>query len=150
MMTTLYETLPQLEAYHATLTAIAVLLLAVLIQSVLQAPLAFAKGEQAPGAPLKGDHSIFSFRVVRTFLNSIENLPIFLGTAALAIIAGVPPLWVNWLVCLHVGFRLVFWAVYYSGVGKVAGGPRTITFVGAWLVNLILAGMTLYGILTIG
>lgn len=146
-MTNIYDSAPYLAAYHVALTAIGVLILAVLIQSVLQAPLAFAKEQQAPGAPLKGSHKDFSFRVVRTFLNSIENLPMILGATVLAILMGVRPTWVNGLIVLHVFFRLTFWGVYYSGVGKVAGGPRTLSFIGGWFTNLILMGMTLYAAL---
>lgn len=147
-MSDIHEILPSLAAYHASLTALAILLVSVLIQSVLLAPLAFVKGEQAPGMPLKGDHKDFSFRVIRTHGNSVENLPIIIGTLALAIVAGVSPEWTNWLVGLHVMFRFLFWAIYYAGTGIVAGGPRTLSFVGGWLTNMILAGMTVYSLIT--
>ncbi|MDG2004841.1 MAG: MAPEG family protein [Novosphingobium sp.] len=143
-MDNLFEALPSLASYHPALLALALLSLAVLIQGVLTAPLAFARGDEEPGMPLKGDHAKFSFRVIRTYANSVENFPAFIATLFLAIIVGVDPTWVNWLAGLHVGFRLLFWVVYFAGIGKVAGGPRTMSYVGGWLTNTVLAGMTVY------
>ena len=102
---------------------------------------------ELPGIPLKGDHTKLSFRVLRTYANSTENFSVFVATLLLAIIAGVSPWIVNWLAGLHVAFRLVFWAVYYSGVGKVGGGVRTIVYVLGWLTNMVLAVIMIYTLL---
>lgn len=145
-MTSIFQTLPQLAQYHLTLSLLAALILLVLMQGFLLAPLAFIKEEQSPGMPLKGDPSLFSFRVIRTYQNSTESLPLILGAAFLAIIAGVSPGWVNWLVGIHFLARIAFWVAYYSGVGKHAGGIRTLTFVIGLVSNIVLAGMTLFTI----
>lgn len=147
-MTSIFEALPFLAAYQPSLIAIAILSMAILIQGLLTAPFAFAPGDEEPGMPLKGTHADFSFRVIRTYANSVENLPVFVATCLIAIIAGVDPIWVNWLVGLHVAARILFWIVYYSGVGKVAGGPRTIGFLGGWITNAILVGMALFVLIT--
>lgn len=141
------EALPQLAAYHTTFIALTVLCLIVLIQSFLAGILGLAGGEETAGMPLKGDHSKFSFRTLRTYANSTENFSVMVATVLLAIIAGVSPVIVNWLVALHVFFRLVFWAVYYSGIGKVNGGTRTIVYVAGFLMNVLLAAITTYTIL---
>ncbi len=133
-------------AYEPAILAFAVLCLAVLLQAFALAPLAFSSEEQAPGMPIRGDHNLFSFRVIRTHANSVENLPIFGFALLLAILAGVGSATVNWLTGIHVVSRLAFWAVYYIGVGKVAGGPRTIAFVGGALSNLILIGTAIYAL----
>ncbi len=135
-----------LLAYEPALIAFAVLCLAVLLQALLSAPFAFLKEEQAPGMPLRGDHTLLSFRVLRTHLNSVENLPVFGFSLLVAIAAGVGPGPVNWIVAIHVTSRLAFWGVYYAGVGAVAGGPRTITFIGGALSNLVLICMALYAL----
>lgn len=145
-MNSLIEAMPYLDAYQCALLALAILCLAVLIQGVLTAPLAFAKEEETPGIPLQGSHDQLSFRVVRTYQNSVENLPAFVAVLFLAIIAGVDATWVNWLAGIHVAARLLFWTAYYSGTGKIAGGPRTMTYVLGWLTNTILAGMVLYAL----
>ncbi len=138
--------MPFLVAYQPALLALAILALTVLIQSFLAGPLAFLSGKQGPGMPLNGDHGDFSFRVLRTYLNSTENLPAFAATVIVAVLIGVNADWVNWLAGLHLGFRMIFWAVYYSGIGKVAGGPRTLSYVGGWSINAILAAMTIHAL----
>ena len=138
-MATLNSTL-SLAAYQPALFAFSILCLAVLVQALLTAPLAFLRNEQAPGAPLNGDHGLLSFRVLRTHANSVESLPVFGFPLLLAVLVGVSVPIVNWLAGIHVASRLAFWAIYYSGVGKVAGGPRTIAFVGGALSNLVLVG----------
>lgn len=146
-MDSLISSLPQLTAYQPALTALAVLCLAVLIQNFLTAPLAYIKNEQTPGLPLRGDHTLLSVRAVRTYENSAESLPAFGLVLLLAILIGVNTTLVNWLAIIHVGFRLAFWAVYYSGIGKVAGGPRTFCFVGGLVANIVLAIAAIYFVL---
>ena len=138
-MTSLFEVLPYLVPYKPALLAFAILCLTVPLQGFLSAPLSFAGNEQVPGMPLKGDHSNLSFRALRTYANATENLPGFGFALLLAIVAGASAGLVNWLAVIHVGFRLTFWAVYYSGIGKPAGGPRTLVYVGALLTNIALA-----------
>lgn len=136
----LTQTWPALSAYSTALAALMVLVLAVLIQALFAGVIGLSKaGGELPGVPLQGDHRSLNFRVLRTYANSTENLPAFAVALLLAVLAGASPKWVNLLAALHVGFRLAFWGIYYSGVGKVAGGPRTISYVLGWMINLILA-----------
>ena len=147
-MNSLIEAVPQLAPYQPSLLVLALLCVTVIIQNFMTAPLAFLKEEQAPGAPLKGGHALLSFRVMRTHSNSAENLPVFGFALILAIAVGVSPSLVNWLAAIHLAFRLAFWAVYYSGIGKVAGGPRTLCFVGSIVPNVVLAVMATYSLIT--
>lgn len=147
-MQSLVETLPQLAAYHPALVALTILCLAILVQSFLAGVLGLAGGEETAGLPLRGNHEKFSFRTLRTYGNSTENLPAFATTLLLAIIAGVSAALVNWLAILHVVFRLVYWAVYYKGVGKVGGGVRTIVYVLGLIANFLLAALTAYALIT--
>lgn len=146
-MQSLVETLPQLAAYHPSLLALTILCLAVLVQSFLAGVLGLAGGEETAGLPLRGNHEKFSFRTLRTYGNSTENLPAFATTLILAILAGVGAVLVNWLAILHVAFRMVYWAVYYKGIGKVGGGVRTIVYVLGLITNIILAVLTAYALL---
>lgn len=142
-MSPAFDGLLKIDLYSPALLALTLLCAAVLIQNFLTGPLAFLKEEQAPGMPLRGGHTQLSFRVLRTYSNSVESLPTFGFALLLAILVGVAPAPVNWLAGIHVAFRLAFWAVYYSGIGKVAGGPRTLCFVGGSLTNLALVVITL-------
>lgn len=136
--------IPLVTLYQPSLMALTLLCLSVMLQALLTPPLAFIKGEQAPGMPLVGDHASFSFRVLRTHANSVESLPAFGLILILAIVIGAHPTAVNWLVVLHLIFRLLFWAVYYSGVGRAAGGIRTLAFVGALFTSMGLVFAVLY------
>lgn len=139
--------MPQVVAYQMALSALALLCVMVLAQSFLAGALGLGRSDEVPGRPLKGDHKDFSFRVLRTYGNSTENFSVFFATTLLAVLSGVSPVWVNWLVALHVLFRMIYWAVYYGGIGKSAAGARTITYVMGWLVNAVLAVMTAYVII---
>jgi len=118
-----------------------------LIQNFLTAPLAFIQEEQQPGMPLRFDHGKLSFRVLRTYCNTVESMPAFGFALLLAIVAGVSASWVNGLALLYLASRLAFWAVYYSGIGKVAGGPRTLAFVVGLAANAVLVIMALWALL---
>jgi len=134
--------------YLPAIIALSILCFSVLLQSLLTAPLAFLKEEQIPGMPLNGDHKLLSFRVQRTYSKSVETLPAFSVSLIIAILIGVSSIIVNWAGVIHVLFRLAFWGVYYSGKGKVAGGSRTLCFVGGLLSNLILSGACLLHLVT--
>ena len=82
-------------------------------------------------------------------LNSVESLAPFGFCLVVAILIGVKPALVNWLAAIHLGFRILFWVVYYSGVGKVAGGVRTLCFVGGLSSNIVLAFASIYQFVSI-
>lgn len=129
--------------YHVALMSLAVLCFAILIQAILTAVFAFSKkGGQQPGR-LTGTPDDFSFRVLRTYSNSAENLPIFAVLVLLAILAGVSAAVLNWLAAIHVVLRLMFWAVYYSKVGAKTPGLRSPIYALSWLVMIILAVMVI-------
>lgn len=146
-MTSLFEVVPYLSAYHTSFLVLAGLSLITLIQNFATAPLAYVKEEQVPGMPVRFDHSKLSFRVIRTYSNSAESFPAFGWALFVAIVAGGSPTLVNWLAGVYFAFRLVFWALYYSGVGKLAGGPRTLAFVGGLLANFGLACLAIWNLL---
>ena len=75
-----------LEAYVSAYWGILIALLTLLVQGIVAAG---SKASQAGAIPGKIDeslsHSSFVFRSNRTFMNSLENFPAFLGTSFLAI-----------------------------------------------------------------
>lgn len=142
-MDSLTDLINGFDQYRPALIALTVLCLAVLVQSFLAGILGFKDGVEVPGIPLKGNHQDFTFRALRTYGNSVENLPAFAIVVVLAVIVGASPGLVNWLAGIHVAIRLAYWGIYYSGIGKVAGGPRTGVYVLGWLVNLVLAVVVL-------
>ncbi|MET1413093.1 MAPEG family protein [Roseibium sp. HPY-6] len=138
-MENLFEAIPYINAYKPAFLVLGLLSLVVLVQSFLTAPLAFAKEEQTPGMPLKFDHSRLSFRAVRTYQNSAESFPAFVAACLVAIVAGASPFAINAAAGVYLLARLLFWGFYYSGFGRVAGGPRTMAFVVCLLANIVIA-----------
>lgn len=147
-MNSLFDALPYLASYQFSFLVLAVLSMTTLIQNLMIAPLAFASKEQVPGMPLALDHTKFSFRVLRTYSNSVETFPAFGSALLVAVVAGSSPLLVNWLAGIYFAFRMLFWGIYYSGFGIVTGGPRSLAFVGGLLTNIVLAGAAIWALMT--
>lgn len=146
-MPSLFDALPYLAPYQPSFLVLGLLALSVLIQSFASAPLAFLNEEQIPGMPLRHDHSKLSFRALRAYGNAAENFPAFGWALLVAIAAGASAGLVNWLAFIYLGVRIGYAAVYYSGIGKAAGGPRTMFYVGSLLTNIALAGIAIYTLL---
>ncbi len=146
-MTTLFDALPYLEAYRPAFIVLALLSLITLIQNFLTAPLAFVKEEQVPGMPLRFDHSKLSFRALRTYQNSAESLPAFVAALLVSVIAGSAAMVINIAAGVYLAARVAFWAFYYIGFGKIAGGPRTLSFVVCLLANIVIAVAALIALL---
>lgn len=136
-----------LATYQTALMLSALLIVAVHAQSFLSAMYKIVLGKQAPGVPAAGDYTDKTFRIYRSHMNSVENLSMFLGALAIAIVAGVSPTLVNWCVIIHVIARLAFWAIYYTGIGALAGGIRTIVFVTGFMASLVLGIAALFAIM---
>lgn len=146
MMTTIFDAVPYLDAYRISFLVLAGLALITLIQNFATAPLAFLNQEQVPGMPVQFDHSKLSFRALRTYSNSAETFPAFGWALLMAILAGAAPMLVNVLAIGYFIARMVFWGIYYAGIGKPAGGPRTMAFVAGLLCNIALAGLAVWSL----
>ena len=136
-----------LTTYQTAIALAALLVIAVHLQSFLSAMFKIVLGKQAPGVAAAGDYSDRTFRIYRTHMNSLENLSMFLGALIFAMIAGVSAGLVTWLVIIHVVARLAFWAVYYTGLGALAGGLRTIVFVTGFMASMVLAIAALFAVM---
>jgi len=148
-MPSLFEAIPYLSDYKPAFAVLAILCLIILIQNVMTAVFAFASGDQVPGLNTRFDHTKFSFRILRTYYNSVENFPAFGWALLVAVIAGVAPVSVNWLAITHLAFRLAFWGVYYGGIGKVGGGLRSFCYIGGLIANFSLVILTLVRLIDI-
>lgn len=133
--------------YQHAILALTILTLIVLIQSFLGAYFGFVKGKDTPGAPPQGGHESIGFRALRCYQNGVENLPAFAVALLVAIIAGADASLVNMLAIGHVVLRIAYAGIYYTGFGKPAGGPRSLTYVLGWLVNVVLVIVALLALL---
>ncbi|GFE51641.1 hypothetical protein So717_33940 [Roseobacter cerasinus] len=146
-MDTIFDAVPYFAAYRVSFLTLAGLALITLIQSFATAPLAFVNEEQVPGMPVRFDHGKLSFRALRTYSNSAETFPAFGWALLMAIMSGASPMLVNWLAGGYFASRIAFWVIYYAGIGKPAGGPRTMAFVAGLLCNIGLAATAIWSLL---
>jgi uncharacterized MAPEG superfamily protein len=127
------------ESYFLALWGIFTILLTVLLQSLVAAG---TKASQPGAIPGKMDdslsHSSFVFRSNRTLMNSLENLPVMLGTAFLAIFASVDVTWTGILVWAYALARILHMALYYGIATEKNPSPRSYFFLLGVVANIAL------------
>lgn len=103
-----------------------------------------AKSRQPGAVPGKIDldlsHDSFVFRTHRTFMNSLENMPLMLGTFFLAVFAGVNPTLTASCVWLFFLARVVHTVLYYAIKTEKNPSPRSYFFALGLLANCVLLG----------
>jgi len=126
-------------SYSLALWGIFVILLTVLVQSLVAAG---TKASQPGAVPGKMDeslsHSSFVFRSNRTLMNSLENLPVMLGTAFLALFAGVDAMWTGILVWMFALSRILHMVLYYGIATEKNPSPRSYFFLLGVVANIAL------------
>lgn len=126
-------------SYSLALWGIFVILSTVLVQSLVAAG---TKATQPGAIPGKMDaslgHSSFVFRSNRTLMNSLENLPVMLGTALLALFAGVDATWTGILIWVYALARILHMALYYGIATDKNPSPRSYFFLLGVLANIAL------------
>lgn len=129
------------EEYQLAFWGVYVVLITLVVQMLAAS---VSKGSQPGAVPGKIDESLshdsFVFRSHRTFMNSLENLPLFLGTVFLALFVGTDPTWVGVLVWAFALARLAHMALYYAIATERNPSPRSYFYLLGLLANLILLG----------
>ncbi|MCX7552361.1 MAPEG family protein [Marinicella sp. S1101] len=114
------------ETYTLAYLGILIALTTLVTQSLIAAT---TKASQKGAVPGKIDkdlsHSSFVFRAHRTFMNSLENFPAFLGAALLAVMTGANVIWVNALVLTFAAARIVHMTLYYAIATEKNPSPRS-------------------------
>ena len=127
------------ENYALALWGIFVILVTVLVQALVAAA---TKASQPGAVPGKMDeslgHSSFVFRSNRTVMNSLENMPVMLGAAFLALFAGADAFWTGMLVWVYAMARIMHMALYYAIATDKNPSPRSYFFLLGVLVNIAL------------
>ncbi|SJN55348.1 MAPEG family protein [Vibrio ruber DSM 16370] len=136
-----------IDLYTASFWGILVMLLTWLIQGLVAST---SKASQKGAVPGKIDQSLshdsFVFRSHRTFMNSLENLPIMLGTSFLAVLMGANVFWTGVFIWVFAGARIVHMVLYYAIATETSPSPRSYFFLLGLLSNiclLVLCGLTL-------
>ena len=123
-------------------TGIFVILLTLLVQWFIASK---TKASQPCAIPGKLDpslsHESFVFRAHRTFQNSLENLPLMLGTAFLALFISANALWTGIFIWLFAMARIGHMALYYAIATETNPSPRTWFFMFGLIANVGLLGL---------
>ncbi len=132
-----------LLAYWGVFAALVILLVQWLVASG-------RKAKQPGAVPGKINESLshdsFVFRAHRTFMNSLENYPLMLGTTFLAFFIGASAFWTALLVWVFVGARLIHMVLYYAIATEKNPSPRSYFFMIGLFANialLVVCGSTL-------
>lgn len=125
--------------YGTALWGVFFILVTVLVQALVAS---FSKASQPGAVPGKMDdslsHSSFVFRSNRTIANSLENLPLMLGTVFLAILAGASVSWTGILVWVYAIARLLHMVLYYGIATEKNPSPRSWFFLLGVVANIAL------------
>lgn len=101
-----------------------------------------SKARKTDAVPGKIDESLghesFTFRAHRTFMNSIENVPMMLGTIFLAIFIGADPFWVMICIWSFAVTRILHMMLYYAVATNENPSPRSYFFLMGLISNIAL------------
>ncbi len=125
------------DIYLASCWGIVFIILLLFVQWLIATK---SKSYQKGSVPGKIDealgHESFVFRVHRTFMNTLENIPAMLGTCFLAMLIGVDPLWAAICIWIFVVARTMHMTLYYVIATNKNPSPRTWFFMLGLFANL--------------
>lgn len=128
--------------YRMAYLGLYLVLITLLIQSLVASVSKASKPNAVPGKIDESlSHNSFIFRSHRTFMNSLENMPLFLGTVLLAVLAGTDPTWTAILVWTFALARIAHMLLYYAIATERNPSPRSYFFGIGLLANIVLLGV---------
>lgn len=116
------------------------LLLSMVVFQALVATIAHRKQTQyIPGVvDSKLDHHSFVFRSNRAFLNSLENLPLFILTAFLGMFAQVNASDLYWILVVFTAARFIHMVLFYVIATNKNPSPRSYFFIIGFFAQIYL------------
>lgn len=132
-----------IEAYQTTLFVLLTLLTLMVIQALVATAAHRKQTEYVPGiVNAELDHFSFVFRSNRTFLNSLENVPIFVLTALIAMMIGVDADQLFYASLLFLVARLIHMVLFYAIATNKNPSPRSYFYMLALLTQIYVLGVT--------
>lgn len=123
--------------YYASLWGCWLVMVTIIIQAFVGNISKARLGNSVPG---KIDHSLghesFVFRSYRTLQNSLENLPLFIGSALLALITGVDPVALALSIWVYALARIGHMVMYYLISTDKNPSPRSYFYLIAVFANI--------------
>ena len=86
------------------------------------------------------DHHSFVFRSHRTFMNSLENVPLFILTALLAMFLNFDPATLFWTTVVYLLARTIHMLLFYKIATNKNPSPRSYFYMIALLTQFYLLG----------
>ena len=131
-----------LEQYMASFWALWVIIFTMIAQSLIATGAHRKQTQYVPGVVDENlGHDSFVFRSHRTFQNSLENAPLMLFTAFLAILVGLSPSSLAWAAWIFAIARLIHMVLYYKIATEKNPSPRSYFYVIGMLSNIVLIVM---------
>ncbi|MDO3385356.1 MAPEG family protein [Gilvimarinus sp. SDUM040013] len=128
--------------YSLTFIGTYIALVTLLVQALVAAT---SKAKQPGAIPGKIDehlsHNSFVFRAHRTFMNSLENMPLFIGSVFLGVFSGAHAKWLGILVITYAVARIVHMILYYAIATETNPSPRSYFFGIALLAQIGILGL---------
>ena len=130
------------EQYLTSFWAIWLMVFTMIAQSLIATGAHRKQTEYVPGVvDEKLGHESFVFRSHRTFQNSLENVPLMLFTALLAVLVGLGPASLAWTSWIYAIARVIHMVLYYAIATERNPSPRSYFYLIAMLSNIVLIVM---------
>lgn len=134
------------EAYSLVFTILTLLLTMIVVQALVATVAHRKQTEYVPGVvSAELDHHSFVFRSNRTFLNSLENVPVFILTVFVAIFSGAEASQLVVISAVYFIARLIHMALFYAIATNKNPSPRSYFYMIALLTQLYLLGVIFIG-----
>lgn len=128
--------------YSDTLIVLTLLISMVILQSIIATVAHRKQKSYIPGVvDAQLDHHSFVFRSNRTFLNSLENVPIFILSVLLAMQIGASSDLVFWGSVLFALARLAHMILFYKVATNANPSPRSYFYTIGLIGQLYLLGV---------
>ncbi|WP_411360000.1 MAPEG family protein [Pseudidiomarina salilacus] len=108
-----------------------------LVQWAVAAAVKAKQPNAVPGkVPENISHESLVFRTHRTFMNTLENVPMFLASVFVALFIGIESEWLGYWVILFAIARIVHMVLYYAIATEKNPSPRSWFFVLGAIANI--------------
>ncbi|MDN7125531.1 MAPEG family protein [Pseudidiomarina terrestris] len=120
-------------------TGLWIILVTWLIQWAVAAAVKAKQADAVPGKIPQGlSHDSLVFRCHRTFMNSLENVPMFVATVFLALFLGLQSEWFGYWVVVFAVARILHMILYYAIATEKNPSPRSWFFALGAVANIAI------------
>lgn len=132
--------------YSDSIFIITLLLCMIVLQAIIASVAHRKQTQYIPGiVDDKLDHFSFVFRSHRTFMNSLENVPVFILTALMGMVAGIDSATLYWTVVVYAVARLIHMLLFYKIATNDNPSPRSYFYA----IGLFAQIYLLYAVLAV-